>query len=66
MDDIVIRLKYLANKWKNANIEIHDICRDAAEEIRVLRTQKSVTDSLTDSMINHYNHGSGWGKGKDE
>ena len=31
------RLRNMANKWHDANREVFEVCRDAAEEIRVLR-----------------------------
>jgi hypothetical protein len=62
MDDIEIRLRNMADKWRTVNQEVYDICRDAAEEIRVLKA----SGKYTDDIINAYKHGSGWGKGKDE
>lgn len=64
--DIEAKLRELANKWKHANIEVYDVCRDAAEEIRVLKTKVELTQAKSDSLIDAYKYGSGWGKGKDE
>lgn len=63
--DIEKRLRDLSDKWKFANHEVADACRDAAEEIRVLRVTLKNLQSK-DSIIHSYNYGSGWGKGKDE
>ncbi len=62
MNDIETRLRNMSEKWHTVNREVSDICRDAAEEIRVLK----ITGKYTDDLINAYQHGSGWGKGKDE
>ena len=64
--DIEQRLRNLADKWRDANREVYDVCRDAAEEIRVLRVQRNTAVETKDSIIHAYQHGSGWGKGKDE
>lgn len=64
--DIETRLREVAQKWKYANGEVYDVCRDAAEEIRVLNTRLELTQAKTDSIIDAYKYGSGWGKGKDE
>lgn len=52
----------MADKCHKVNQEVYDICRDAAEEIRVLKA----SGKYTDDIINAYKHGTGWGKGKDE
>lgn len=39
MSNIETKIRELADKWKNAHMEASDICRDAAEELRVLRLQ---------------------------
>jgi hypothetical protein len=65
---IEIRMRDLAEKWKHSNREVSDACRDAAEEIRVLReTLIALRSGLS------YSNGPdrpqyflGWGKGKDE
>jgi hypothetical protein len=36
------RLRNMANKWQDANREVFEVCRDAAEEIRVLREIQKV------------------------
>lgn len=66
MEDIEHRLREMAVKWRDANREVSDVCRDAAEEIRVLRVQCQTATDAKDSIITAYQHGSGWGKGKDE
>lgn len=60
------RLREVADKWEFANREVYQVCRDAAEEIRVLNTRLELTQAKTDSIIDAYKYGSGWGKGKDE
>lgn len=62
MNDIETRLRNMADKWRTVNQEVYDICRDAAEEIRVLKA----SGKYTDDIINAYKHGTGWGKGSDE
>ena len=66
MKDIELRLRNMANKWQDANREVFEVCRDAAEEIRVLRVQRNCALETKESIITAYNHGTGWGKGKDE
>jgi hypothetical protein len=56
----------MANKWQDANREVFEVCRDAAEEIRVLRIQRNCALETKESVITAYNYGTGWGKGKDE
>ena len=62
MNDIETRLRDMAEKWRTVNREVFDVCRDAAEEIRVLKASCKYTEDI----INNYKHGSGWGKDKDE
>lgn len=62
MEDIETRLRNMAEKWRTVNREVYDVCRDAAEEMRVLK----LTGKYTANLIDAYQHGSGWGKGKDE
>jgi hypothetical protein len=62
MIDVETRLRNMADKWRTVNQEVYDICRDAAEEIRVLKA----SGKYTEDIINHYKHGTGWGKGSDE
>jgi hypothetical protein len=64
-NDIYTRLRDLATKWKHANVEVHDVCRDAAEELRVLRLKLSHFEELSKPKFYPY-HELGWGKGKDE
>jgi len=66
MKDIELRLRNMADKWHDANREVFEVCRDAAEEIRVLRVQRNCEMETKESIITAYNHGTGWGKGKDE
>lgn len=66
MKDIEHRLRDMANKWHDANREVFEVCRDAAEEIRVLRVQLNCALEAKEANIITYNHGTGWGKGKDE
>jgi len=66
MKDIELRLRNMADKWHDANREVFEVCRDAAEEIRVLRVQRNCALETKESIITTYNRGTGWGKGKDE
>jgi len=79
MEDIETRLRELATKWRDANREVHDVCRDAAEEFRVLRTKLQILEEMGKPRFypNTPNSQSvqpwwsnpttiGWGKGKDE
>jgi hypothetical protein len=66
MKDIELRLRNMADKWHDANREVFEVCRDAAEEIRVLRIQRNSAVDAKDSMLKAYDHKTGWGKGKDE
>ena len=43
MNDIETRLRDMAEKWRTVNREVFDVCRDAAEEIRVLNIQKNMS-----------------------
>lgn len=58
----------MAAKWKDANREVSDVCRDAAEEIRVLRTEMKYLQNTKEPYKTSYNdyRSMGWGKGKDE
>ena len=59
--DIEQRLRNMYEKWRHANLDVAELCRDAAEEIRVLRlnhTPKTMHDPNCGII--------GWGKGKDE
>ena len=63
---VEMRLREMADKWHDANRAVYELCRDAAEEIRVLRLQRNTATETRDCLVNAYKHGSGWGKGKDE
>lgn len=66
-NDIEFLLRELATKWKHANMEVFDVCRDAAEEIRVLRAKLSVLEEASKPKFYPYDSVTlGWGKGKDE
>ena len=39
MSDIETKIRELSDKWKHAYMDASTICRDAAEELRVLRLQ---------------------------
>jgi hypothetical protein len=65
MKDILERVRDLGDKWRDANRQVHDVCRDAAEEIRVLRAELNALKSKKSTdYANHFTLG--WGKGKDE
>ena len=64
-NDIEFRLRELAIKWKHANGEVFDVCRDAAEEVRILRLKLSHIEELSKSKFYPCSE-LGWGKGKDE
>lgn len=66
MSDIEQRLRNLASKWQHANNEVYEVCRDAAEELRVLSLSVELANAKKESILDAYKHGSGWGKGKDE
>ena len=63
---VELRLREMADKWHDANRAVYELCRDAAEEIRVLRLQRNSAAEVRDCIVNAYKHGSGWGTGKDE
>ena len=75
--EIVERLIDMANKWRDANRDVYDVCRDGAEEVRVLQKE----NELLKKQIDIYEEWSkpkfipydkstsitlGWGKDKDE
>ena len=66
MSDIEQKLRNLASKWQHANNEVYEVCRDAAEELRVLNLKLEVAVAKKQSILDAYEHGRGWGKGKDE
>ena len=39
MKDTETRIREVADKWRHANDEVYSACRDAAEELRVMRIQ---------------------------
>ena len=65
-NDIEQRLRETHIKWKHANTEVADVCRDAAEEIRVLKTQLNSFRAGVFSSQSYQHTPLGWGKGKDE
>jgi hypothetical protein len=75
MNNIENRLREIHNKWKHANEEVSDVCRDGAEELRVMRIQLDATNRELEIyrelnkpkfIPNNVNLPVGWGKGKDE
>ena len=58
--DIEQRLREMYEKWRHANLDVATVCRDAAEEIRVLRAK------IQPTMLDPNSAVGGWGKGKDE
>ena len=63
MKDMESRLEELANKWRYAQPEVFDVCRDALEQIRLLKTQRQ---QEIKTMHDPNCAIIGWGKGKDE
>lgn len=74
--NLIERLINMADKWRDANRDVHDVCRDGAEEIRVLQTeneglkkQLAIYEQWSKPQYISYgdsNSTLGWGKGKDE
>ena len=64
-DNILDRLQNIANKWRWAQPEVRDVCKDAIYEIRMLR-EHTMKTNLVNDLHNEWNRGHGWGKGKDE
>ena len=63
MKDIELELEELANKWRYAQPEAFNVCRNALEHIRVLKAKlKEETKTMHDPYCGIH----GWGKGKDE
>jgi len=74
MKEIEDKIRILADKWRYSQMEASQICRDAAEELRVARL---TIDSLNKELDlcrravpqkpkAPYQHELGWGKGADE
>ena len=75
MENIEDRIRNLANTWRHAHMEASNICRDAAEELRVMRIQLDAANKELEIyrelnkpkfVPNNVNLPVGWGKGKDE
>jgi hypothetical protein len=68
MKDIEERLLILRDKWKYASPDAYETCRDALEEIRVLRATIEGYRLGARMKSNEYDtyQSLGWGKGKDE
>lgn len=77
MNKIEEKIRDLSDKWRNSNMEASAICRDAAEELRVMRLQLQAANReleiyremnkpkfVADNNISVPFYG--WGKGKDE
>lgn len=74
MNKIEQRLREIHEKWKHSNQEVSDVCRDAAEELCVMRLQiQAINNEL--EIYREINRPKfipdqfmpiGWGKGKDE
>jgi len=62
---VELRLREMADKWHDANRAVYEMCRDAAEEIRVLRVERRAAEAAA-ALTHSYPYGTGWGKGKDE
>ena len=75
MNTIEDKIRTLADKWRYSQIEASQICRDAAEELRVMRLQLQAANRELEIyrelnkpkfIPNNVNLPVGWGKGKDE
>ena len=73
------KMRELANKWRSANMEVSDACRDAAEELQILSVKTGILTNennflrslikeknIQESMHDPICSVNGWGKGKDE
>jgi hypothetical protein len=69
------KIRDLSEKWRHAQMEAANICRDAAEELRVMRIQLDAANKELEIyrelnkpkfIPNNVNLPVGWGKGKDE
>ena len=63
MEDIIHRLKNLGEKWRWANPEVTEVCRDAILEIALLRVK---IEAKVSKQSPPQSTELGWGKGKDE
>jgi len=75
MNMIEQKIRELSDKWRNSHMEASQICRDAAEELRVMRLQLQAANRELEIyrelnkpkfVPNNVNLPVGWGKGKDE
>jgi hypothetical protein len=74
MNTIEQKIRELSNKWRHSQMEASDICRDAAEELRVMRLQLQAANRELEiyrelnkpKFIPDQFMPIGWGKGKDE
>jgi hypothetical protein len=75
MKNIEDSIRELADKWRYAHMESSNICRDAAEELRVMKIQLQAANreleiyremNKSKFIPNNVNLPVGWGKGKDE
>lgn len=69
------KIRDLSQKWRYAQMEAADICRDAAEELRVMRLELEAAKrelqvyrelNRPKFIPNETVLQNGWGKGKDE
>lgn len=68
------KVRELADKWRHSQMEASQICRDAAEELRVsrlkiqslLREIEVYKKFVPQKEQPSYQHELGWGKGPDE
>ena len=75
MNTIEQKIRELSDKWRNSHMEASQICRDAAEELRVMRLELQAANRELEIyrelnrpkfVPNNVNLPVGWGKGKDE
>lgn len=76
--DCETQLRNLTEKWRSANFEVSEVCRNAAEELHVKQVKinmlndelnylRSLIKTKFDESMHNPNCGiNGWGKGKDE
>lgn len=74
MNTIEQKIRELSDKWRHSQMEASAICRDAAEELRVMRLQLQAANRELEIyrdlnkpkfVPDQFMH-VGWGKGKDE